>query len=71
MQITTKTPSGIKRPAKGEFVRFATARQHARDLNSTKGRGYRALKAADGNGFGVIFRPAVAGNKQRKVREVL
>lgn len=71
MKNTSKTPSGIKRPEKGEFVRFSTARAHARDLNEANGRGFRALRAADGKGFGVIFRPAVAGNKQRKVREII
>lgn len=68
--MTKHTTSGIRRPAKGEFVTFATARSHARDLNTTKGRGYRALRAQDGNGFAVIFRPAVASNKQRKVRDI-
>ena len=70
MKNTSKTSSGIKRPAQGEFVTFSTARSHARDLNAANGRGYRALRAADGKGFAVIFRPAVAGNKQRKVRDI-
>ena len=68
--MKTYTPGGIQRPTSGEFVRFSTARSHARDLNATKGRGYRALRAADGT-YAVVFRPAVAGNRQRKVREVL
>jgi hypothetical protein len=65
------TTSGIKRPAKAVFVNFEDARSHARNLNQTKGRGYRALRTSDGSGFAVIFRPAVASNRQRKVREVL
>jgi hypothetical protein len=69
--ITTKTPSGIKRPTKAVFVNHADAVAHARNLNATKGRGYRALKAADGRGSAVVFRPAVANNRQRRVREVI
>lgn len=66
----SKTPSGILRPVKGDFVRFAAARSHAKNMNVAKGRGFRALKASDGK-YGVVFRPAVANNKQRRVREVI
>ena len=66
-----KTPSGVKRPTKGQFQTFTTARSHAKDLNARFGRGHRALKASDGRTYGVVFRPAVANNKQRKVREVV
>lgn len=62
-----KTP----RPKVSQYVRWETARQHAKTLNLTNGRGYRALRAQDGKGYAVIFRHAVASNKQRKVREVL
>jgi hypothetical protein len=68
---TPKTPSGIKRPTAGEFSTFSTARSHAKDLNARFGRGHRALKAKDARTYGVIFRPAVANNKQRRVREVI
>lgn len=68
---TAKTTTGIKRPRNADFLRWEAARQHARNLNVAKGRGFRALKAADGQGYAVIFRPAVASNKQRKVREVI
>lgn len=67
MKRNVKTPAGIVRPKRGTYARFIDARSAARKLNETKGRGYRALKAQDGNAE-VIFRPAVAGNKQRKVR---
>ena len=66
----TKTTTGITRPVKGDFVRFAAARSHAKNMNVAKGRGFRALKAQDGR-YGVIFRPQVANNKQRSVREVI
>jgi hypothetical protein len=61
------TPSGIARPVNGAYSTFATARTLAKSKNQTNGRGYRALKARDG-AYGVIFRPAVANNKQRRVR---
>jgi len=70
MQLITvprKTPGGIVRPASGAFVSFDQARTVARQTNERLGRGHRALKARDGK-FAVIFRPAVAGNKQRRVR---
>jgi hypothetical protein len=73
MKITsnTKTASGITRPVAGQFQSFGTARSHAKDLNSRFGRGHRALKAQDGRTFAIVFRPVVAANKQRKVREVI
>lgn len=66
---TKRTPSGIKRPTTGTFANFATARTVARDLNVKHGRGRRAIKAQDGN-HAIIFRPAVAANKQRQVRDL-
>lgn len=71
MKINRTTPSGITRPRQGEFVTFEVARTKAKGLNQANGRGYRALKAANGNGYAVIFRPAVANNKQRKTRTVI
>lgn len=62
-----KTPGGIARPKSGGFVTYDAARTVAKRANVAQGRGRRALKAQDGN-YAVIFRPAVAANKQRRVR---
>ena len=68
--MTKTTPSlRIARPESGQFTTFAFARGFARMMNARNGRGYRALRAQDGT-FAVVFRPAVAGNRQRKVRRV-
>jgi len=68
---TTKTPSGIKRPTTSVYANWSIARTSARMFNEQHGRGYRALKTANGDGYTVIFRPAVAINKQRKNREIV
>lgn len=68
--MTKTTPSlRIARPESGQFTTYEFARGFARMMNVRNGRGYRALKAQDGT-FAVIFRPAVAGNKQRRVRRI-
>lgn len=69
--MTSKTPSGIKRPETPDFKTWDRARANAKSLNVTNGRGYRALKTAKGDGYTVIFRPAVAANKQRRNREIV
>jgi hypothetical protein len=58
------------RPATGEYKNFRAAQIVAKGENLRNGRGYRAVKAQDGSGA-VIFRPAVASNKQRRVRVTL
>ena len=67
--ILTTPRLRIARPKSGAYSTHATARTVARDLNVKNGRGYRALKAQDGS-HAVIFRPAVASNRQRKVRGI-
>jgi hypothetical protein len=62
--ITTRN-----RPDTGEHKVWKDARDTARLTNKSNGRGYRAVKAKDGR-YAVIFRPAVANNRQRRVREV-
>lgn len=59
----------IARPKSGDFSNFSAARTVARDRNERNGRGHRAIKAQDGS-FAVVFRPAVAANRQRRVRTV-
>lgn len=61
------TPSGIARPETGPFVSYRTAQILARQKNVNHGRGYRALRAQDGSAA-IVFRPSVAGNRQRRVR---
>ena len=61
------TPSGIVRPRSGNFSSFDAARATAKALNLSRGRGHRALRAQDGTAV-VIFRPAVAANRQARVR---
>lgn len=68
--MTTKTASGVKRPATGKYKTYRQAATVAKGKNVEHGRGYRALKALDGS-YGVIFRPEVAANKQRRNREVV
>lgn len=65
--MTKTTARGIVRPRSGNFSDFATARTVAKAANMARGRGHRALRAQDGS-FVVVFRPAVAANKQRRVR---
>lgn len=59
----------IRRPESGPYAVFSIARMVAKERNAENGRGYRAIKAQDGS-HAVVFRPAVANNKQRRVREV-
>ena len=68
--MNTKTRGGIARPQTGPWRSFGWARFEAKRLNAERGRGFRALKAQDG-GYAVVFRPAVANNRQRRVREVI
>jgi hypothetical protein len=70
MTTSKKTKGGIVRPKTGVYATWQHARGNARRKNFRLGRGYRALKAQDGS-YGVVFRPAVANNKQRRVREVI
>jgi hypothetical protein len=58
------------RPSSGQFTAWKDARDTARLANKRQGRGHRAVKALDGQSYAVIFRPAVAANKQRRVRSV-
>lgn len=67
--MKAKTRTGIARPVKGTLSDWPTARGIAKDRNVANGRGHRALKAQTG-GYSVIFRPAVAVNKQRRVRDL-
>jgi hypothetical protein len=67
--MTKTTPKGTPRPKSGQFTTYAFAVGFARMMNVRNGRGYRALRAQDGS-FAVIFRPAVAGNRQRRVRRI-
>lgn len=67
--ISSKTPGGIKRPRTGQIATFRAARTVAKVRNVENGRGHRALKTLDGN-YAIIFRPAVANNKQRRVRSL-
>lgn len=67
--MTRKTRTGIVRPTNGSLTTWTEARTIARERNARNGRGHRALKAQDKN-YAVIFRPAVAANKQRRVRSL-
>lgn len=69
--MTSKTPSGIKRPTTAVFASWERARNTAKANNDQRGRGYRALKTANGKGYTVIFRPAVANNRQRANRQIV
>lgn len=67
--MSKTTARGIVRPKSGQFDSFAMAREVARTRNIVNGRGHRAIIAQDGRSA-VIFRPAVASNRQRRVRVV-
>lgn len=66
----TITPGGIPRQQHGSVTGWERARLIAKLRNVTYGRGYRAIRAQD-NRHAIIFPPAVANNKQRRVREVI
>lgn len=65
--LARRTPSGITRPAHGPYSGYVVARTRAKSLNQTNGRGYRAILARDRTAA-IVFRPAVANNRQRRVR---
>ena len=67
-QLTT---SNLTRPSRAVYADWAIARSAAKSRNQQFGRGHRALKSQDGKGYAVVFRPAVAGNKQRRQREII
>lgn len=66
--MKVKTKSGIVRPTLAVYGDWTVARGVAKDANAKNGRGHRAVKTRDASGYAVVFRPAVAANKQRKCR---